>query len=79
MTWEHEVVVLEKNVGDLQKQLNEAYKRIAELSAQNINKDLALKSVRNIVEEELKYKKPMYDQVPLKSIKEIVEQELVGP
>ena len=79
MTWEHEVVVLEKNVGDLQKQLNEAYKRIAELSAQNINKDLALKSVRNIVEEELKYKKPMYDQVPLKSIKELVEQELVGP
>ena len=79
MTWEHEVVVLDKNVRDLQKQLNEAYKRIAELSAQNINKDLALKSVRNIVEEELKYKKPMYDQVPLKSIKELVEQELVGP
>ena len=79
MTWEHEVVVLEKNVGDLQKQLNEAYKRIAELSAQNINKDLALKSVRNIVEEELKYKNPMYDQDPLKSIKELVEQELVGP
>ena len=75
MTWEHEVVVLEKNVGDLQKQLNEAYKRIAELSAQNINKDLALKSVRNIVEEELKYKKPMYDQVPLKAIKEIVRKE----
>jgi len=79
MSWEHEVVILEKNVRDLQEQLNAAHKRIAELSAQNINKDLALKSVRNIVEEELKYKKPMYDQVPLKSIKELVEQELVGP
>ena len=79
MSWEHEVVILEKNVRDLQEQLNAAHKRIAELSAQNINKDLALKSVRNIVEEELKYKKPMYDQVPLKSIKELVEQELVDP
>ena len=54
MSWEHEVVTLEKNVKDLQGQLNAAHKRIAELSAQNINKDLALKSVRNIVEEELK-------------------------
>ena len=53
MTWEHEVVVLEKNVGDLQKQLNEAYKRIAELSAQNQNKVVVLRSVRNIVEQEL--------------------------
>ena len=80
MSWEHlDVAILEKNVKDLQGQLNAAHKRIAELSAQNINKDLALKSVRNIVEEELKYKKPMYDQVPLKSIKELVEQELVGP
>ena len=74
MSWEHEVVVLEKNVRDLQKQLNEAYKRIAELSAQNQNKVVVLRSVRSIVEEELKYEKPMYDQVPLKSIK-----ELVGP
>jgi hypothetical protein len=73
MTWEHEVVILEKNVGDLQKQLNAAHKRIAELSAQNQNKVVVLRSVRSIVEEELKYKKPMYDQVPLKSIKEIVE------
>ena len=72
MTWEHEVVVLEKNVGDLQKQLNAAHKRIAELSAQNQNKVVVLRSVRSIVEEELKYEKPMYDQVPLKSIKEIV-------
>ena len=79
MTWEHEVVILEKNVRDLQGQLNAAHKRIAELSAQNQNKVVVLKSVRSIVEEELKYKKPMYDQVPLKSIKEIVEQELVGP
>ena len=53
MTWEHEVVVLEKNVRDLQKQLNEAYKRIAELSAQNQNKVVVLRSVRNIVEQEL--------------------------
>ena len=62
MSWEdnemgtryaREIVILEKNVGDLQKQLNAAHKRIAELSAQNINKDLALKSVRNIVEQEL--------------------------
>ena len=72
MTWEHEVVVLEKNVRDLQGQLNAAHKRIAELSAQNRNKVVVLKSVRSIVEEELKYEKPMYDQVPLKSIKEIV-------
>ena len=72
MTWEHEVVVLEKNVRDLQGQLNAAHKRIAELSAQNQNKVVVLKSVRSIVEEELKYEKPMYDQVPLKSIKEIV-------
>ena len=54
MTWEHlDVAILEKNVKDLQGQLNAAHKRIAELSAQNINKDLALKSVRNIVEQEL--------------------------
>ena len=53
MTWEHEVVILEKNVRDLQKQQNEEHKRIAELSAQNINKDLALKSVREIVEQEI--------------------------
>jgi len=72
MSWESEVVFLEKNVRDLQGQLNAAHKRIAELSAQNRNKDVVLKSVHNIVEEELKYKKPMYDQVPLKSIKEIV-------
>ena len=54
MSWEHlDVAILEKNVKDLQGQLNAAHKRIAELSAQNINKDLALKSVRNIVEQEI--------------------------
>ena len=53
MTWEHEVVVLEKNVRDLQKQLNAAHKRIAELSAQNQNKVVVLKSVREIVEQEI--------------------------
>ena len=31
MTWKHEVVILEKNVRDLQKQLNQAHKRIATL------------------------------------------------
>ena len=78
MTWEHEVVILEKNIRDLQKQLNAAHKRIAELSAQNRNKVVVLRSVRSIVEEELKYEKPMYDQVPLKSIKEIVSKEIVS-
>ena len=79
MTWEHEVVILEKNVRDLQEQLNAAHKRIAELSAQNQNKVVVLKSVRSIVEEELKYEKPMYDQVPLKDIREIVSREIVSP
>ena len=72
MTWEHEVVILEKNVRDLQKQLNQAHKRIATLVDQNTSKNVSLKAVGKIVEEELKYKKPMYDQVPLKDIKEIV-------
>ena len=53
MTWEHEVVILEKNVRDLQEQLNEAHKRIATLAAQKRNKDVVLKSVRSIVEQEL--------------------------
>ena len=39
MTWEHEVVILEKNVRDLQKQLNQAHKRIATLVDQNISGD----------------------------------------
>ena len=78
MTWEHEVVILEKNVRDLQKQLNQAHKRIATLVNQNTNKNVSLKAIGGIVEEELKYKKAMYNQVPLKSIKEIVSKEIVS-
>ena len=72
MTWEHEVVILEKNIRDLQKQLNQAHKRIATLVDQNRSKDVSFKAVGKIVDEELKYQKPMNDQVPLKDIKEIV-------
>ena len=72
MTWEHEVVILEKNIRDLQKQLNQAHKRIATLVDQNTSRNVSLKAIGKIVDEELKYKKPMYDQVPLKDIKEIV-------
>ena len=72
MTWQHEVVILEKNIRDLQKQLNQAHKRIAELAGIVRSKDVSFKAIREIVDEELKYKKPMYDQVPLKDIKEIV-------
>ena len=75
MTWEHEVVILEKNIRDLQKQLNQAHKRIATLVDQNTRKNVSLKAIGKIVDEELKYKKPMYDQVPLKDIKEIVRKE----
>ena len=63
MSWESEVVFLEKNVRDLQGQLNAAHKRIAELSAQNRNKDVVLKTVERLAH----------------SVREIVEQELVGP
>ena len=65
-------VILEKNVRDLQKQLNQAHKRIKTLVDQNTRKNVSLKAVGKIVEEELKYEKPVYDQVPLKDIKEIV-------
>ena len=78
MTWEHEVVILEKNVRDLQKQLNQAHKRIATLVDQNTSRNVSLKAIGKIVDEELKYKKPMYDQVPLKDIKEIVSKEIVS-
>ena len=78
MTWEHEVVILEKNVRDLQQQLNQAHKRIATLVDQNTSKNVSLKAIGKIVDEELKYKKPMYDQVPLKDIKEIVSKEIVS-
>ena len=53
MTWESEVLFLEKNVRDLQGQLKAAHKRIAEWSAQNRNKVVVLKSVREIVEQEI--------------------------
>ena len=43
MTWEHEVVILEKNVRDLQKQLNQAHKRIKTLVDQNTRKNVSLK------------------------------------
>ena len=76
MTWQHEVVILEKNIRDLQKQLNQAHKRIATLVDQNTSRNVSLKAIGRIVDEELKYKKPMYDQVPLKDIKEIVNKEI---
>ena len=50
MTWEdnalgtgyaREVVILEKNVRDLQKQLNQAHKRIATLVDQNTRKNVS--------------------------------------
>ena len=78
MTWQHEVVILEKNIRDLQKQLNQAHKRIATLVDQNTSRNGSLKAIGKIVDEELKYKKPMYDQVPLKDIKEIVSKEIVS-
>ena len=78
MTWQHEVVILEKNIRDLQKQLNQAHKRIATLVDQNTSRNVSLKAIGKIVDEELKYKKPMYDQVPLKDIKEIVSKEIVS-
>ena len=52
MTWEHEVVILEKNVRDLQKQLNQAHKRIATLVDQNTRKNVSLKAIREIVRKE---------------------------
>jgi hypothetical protein len=71
-------VILKKNVRDLQESLTTAHKRIAELAGIVTNKNVSLKAIGGIVEEELKYKKPMYDQVPLKSIKEIVSKEIVS-
>ena len=52
MTWEHEVVILEKNVRDLQKQLNQAHKRIATLVDQNTRKNVSLKAINEIVRKE---------------------------
>ena len=71
-------VVLEKNVRDLQESLTASHKRIAELAGIVTNKNVSLKAIGGIVEEELKYKKPMRDQVPLKDIKEIVSKEIVS-
>ena len=53
MTWEHEVVILEKNVRDLQKQLNQAHKRIATLVDQNTSKNVSLKAINEIVSKEI--------------------------
>ena len=53
MTWEHEVVILEKNVRDLQKQLNQAHKRIATLVDQKRSKDVSIKAIREIVSKEI--------------------------
>ena len=62
MTWEdnalgtgyaREVVILEKNVRDLQKQLNQAHKRIATLVDQNTRKNVSLKAINEIVSKEL--------------------------
>ena len=77
MTWEHEVVILEKNIRDLQKQLNQAHKRIATLVDQNRSKDVSLKAVGKIVDEELELVRLITNKnVSLKAIGEIVEEEL---
>ena len=54
MTWEHlDVAILEKNVRDLQKQLNQAHKRIATLVDQNTSKNVSLKAIKEIVSKEI--------------------------
>ncbi len=53
MTWQHEVVILEKNVKDLQGQLNSAHKRIAELAGIVRNKNVSLKAINEIVSKEI--------------------------
>ena len=62
MTWEdnalgtgyaREVVILEKNVRDLQKQLNQAHKRIKTLVDQNTRKNVSLKAINEIVSKEI--------------------------
>ena len=78
MTWHNEVDILEKNVRDLQESLTIAHKRIAELAGIVTNKNVSLKAIGGIVGEELKYKKPMHDQVPLEDIREIVSKEIVS-
>ena len=78
MTWHNEVDILEKNVRDLQESLTTAHKRIAALAGIVTNKNVSLKTIGEIVREELKYKKPMHDQVPLEDIREIVSKEIVS-
>jgi hypothetical protein len=79
MTWEHEVVILEKNVRDLQKQLNQAHKRIATLVDQNTRKNVSLKAIGKIVDEELGLVSLITNkEVGFKAIKEIVSKEIVS-
>ena len=53
MTWQHEVVILEKNIRDLQKQLNQAHKRIATLVDQNTSKNVSFIAIHEIVSKEI--------------------------
>ena len=62
MTWEdnalgtgyaREIVILEKNVRDLQESLTIAHKRIAELTGIVRNKNVSLKAINEIVSKEL--------------------------
>ena len=77
MTWEHEVVILEKNIRDLQKQLNQAHKRIATLVDQNTSRNVSLKAIGKIVDEELELVRLITNKnVSLKAIGEIVDEEL---
>ena len=79
MTWEHEVVILEKNIRDLQKQLNQAHKRIATLVSQNTNKNVSLKAISKIVDEELELVSLITNKdVGFKAIREIVSKEIVS-
>ena len=79
MTWEHEVVILEKNIRDLQKQLNQAHKRIATLVDQNTSKNVSLKAISKIVDEELELVSLITNKdVGFKAIREIVSKEIVS-
>ena len=53
MTWQHEVVILEKNVRDLQESLTIAHKKIAELAGIVRNKNVSLKAINEIVSKEI--------------------------
>ena len=72
-------VILEKNVRDLQKQLNQAHKRIKTLVDQNTRKNVSLKAVGKIVDEELGLVSLITNkEVGFKAIKEIVRKEIVS-